>query len=204
MMPFIIGEDDTIPVEYQGYLGLIDSCRVPSEERGKTYYLTVQESMVEEGHFHRRPGIHTDKHATHFWGNGQEGGGVDRLRCIHFMHHWGGFGGIYMASTVANSCAVWDAYIEDPGLMGDCEDKREELGEPHLMAPSTLYWMTDGTPYESLAMDKPTYRQFFRLVTSDVDLWYSQHSTANPLGVQPGGKIVTENKFEYEDDGALK
>ena len=45
------------------------------------------------------------------------------------------------------------------------------------------------------------YRQFFRLVTANVSLWYRDHSTANPLGVEPDRnvtKIVVGNKFSEE------
>ena len=46
-----------------------------------------------------------------------------------------------------------------------------------------------------------THRQFFRIVTSDVSLWYKDHSTANPLGVEPDPKItkiVVGDKFSEE------
>ena len=202
MMPFELGNPNSIPEEYYGYLSLIRACLIPEIERGKIYYLTIQESIVDEGHFQRRPGLHTDKHATFSWGNCVKGGGVDRANFDGpYMHRWGGYGGIYMASNVSESCAVWDANIEEPGLLGDCEDKREELGEPFLLKANELYWITDSTPHETLPMTQKTFRQFFRLVSSEVDLWYQQHSTPNPLGIQPRGKIVTENKFECFDDG---
>ena len=44
-------------------------------------------------------------------------------------------------------------------------------------------------------------RQFFRLVTGPVSLWYQDHSTTNPLGVKPDPKvtrIVAGNKFAEE------
>ena len=50
-------------------------------------------------------------------------------------------------------------------------------------------------------MKTRTYRQFFRLVTAEVSFWYKDHSTANPLGVQPDHnitKIVAGNKFSEE------
>ena len=61
-----------------------------------------------------------------------------------------------------------------------------------------LYWMTDRTPHESLPLEEGTYRQFFRLVMSRVSLWYEDHSTPNPNGVEPDPKItkvVRGNKF---------
>ena len=41
-------------------------------------------------------------------------------------------------------------------------------------------------------------RQFFRLVTSEVSLWFEEHSTKNPPGVVPDPnitKIVKGSKF---------
>ena len=57
------------------------------------------------------------------------------------------------------------------------------------------------TPHESLPVKERKYRQFFRLVTSNVSLWYESHSTANPLGVIPDKritKVVAGNKFSEE------
>ena len=46
--------------------------------------------------------------------------------------------------------------------------------------------MTDRTPHESLPLKPGQYRQYFRLVTSNVSVWYAKHSTPNPLGCTPG------------------
>ena len=57
------------------------------------------------------------------------------------------------------------------------------------------------TPHESLALPEGTYRQFFRLVTSQVSFWYKNHSTENPLGVRPDTtvtKVVVGDKFGDE------
>ena len=57
------------------------------------------------------------------------------------------------------------------------------------------------TPHQSLPLETSTYRQFFRLVTSEVSLWYRDHSTPNPLGVQPDPaltKVVAGDKFSEE------
>ncbi|CAK4744617.1 unnamed protein product, partial [Aphanomyces euteiches] len=56
-------------------------------------------------------------------------------------------------------------------------------------------WITDRTPHESLPLKKTQYRQFFRLVTSQVSHWYADHSTPNPLGILPTTKIIYGNKF---------
>ena len=113
-------------------------------------------------------------------------------------------GGIYVASSVSDSSRVWNCSI-DPmavGSHGDIEHLRFLLpGTGKVLDPGQLYWITDRTPHESLPLKERTYRQFFRLVTANVSLWYRDHSTANPLGVEPDPgitRIVIGNKFSDE------
>ena len=113
-------------------------------------------------------------------------------------------GGIYMASSVSESCKVWNCSVEPEAVehLGDIEHLRSLLpGEGEVLKPGQLYWITDRTPHESLSLKEGTFRQFFRIVTSDVSLWYKDHSTANPMGVEPDPsitKIVIGNKFSEE------
>ena len=112
-----------------------------------------------------------------------------------------------MASNVENSCEIWNAQIqcdnennnrEIIGRNGDIEYLRRYLGNSKVMKPNTIYWITDRTPHESLAIANDTYRQYFRLVTHQVSLWFEEHSTKNPLGVVPDPnitKIVKGSKF---------
>ena len=62
-----------------------------------------------------------------------------------------------------------------------------------------------------MPLKEATFRQFFRIVTSKVSLWYRDHSTPNPLGVEPDPEItrtVVGDKFSedgvevVEDPGA--
>lgn len=168
---------------------------------GQIYYLTIQESLVNPGECQRRPGLHTDAHS-----NGDWGAELCKGEGEWTYDSWGGgrssgpsSGGIFLASSVANSCAVWDCCIKYPGVLGDCEELRERITRygPTLMDANRLYWITDRTPHEALPMREGGYRQFFRLVTDKVDVWYQLHSTPNPLGVMPppSCKIITEDKF---------
>jgi len=182
MMPFIMGDLLSIPIEYRHYSDIINSCDLPESEIGKIGYLTITESLVTKGESQRRGGIHTEKHPNRSWGGG---GGS-----------WGGHeGGIYMASNVNNSCSIWNNFIEEPGDMGCCEHIREELGEGKLLKKGELVWITDATPHESMPLKENTKRQFFRLVTSDVSIWYKDHSTENRLGVKTNAQIIEGNKF---------
>ena len=186
MLPFMLGLPSTLPDEYHGYLELIDACRVEDAEQGKVCYLSVSEGIVPAGQTQRRPGIHTEGHPSLGWGGGGKGG-------------WGGgaagWRGLYMASTIPGSTRAWDVRVEDPGLMGDCEHLREQLGLGRLLDAHTLYWMTDRCPHEALPIQETKVRQWFRLVTSAVDVWYAAHSTANRLGVQPSCEIIYGGKF---------
>lgn len=179
MMPFLMGDPDSIPSEYRQYLPLIEACDLPNFEKGKVGYLTISESFVQAGKSQRRGGIHVEKHPSRSWGGG-----------------WGGRrGGLYMSSNVPNSCSVWDSYVEDPGPMGDCEHLRSSFPEGRVLRPGELVWMTDGTPHEALPQIASAYRQFFRLVTSEVSVWYRDHSTPNRLGILPPCQILEGNKF---------
>lgn len=113
-----------------------------------------------------------------------------------------------MASNIPNSCRAWNCQIEKDqnngsdiiGEHGSCEHLKEFLPNDNevLMKANTLYWITDRTPHESLPLTKRTYRQFFRVVTENVSLWFADHSTPNPYGVLPDRnitKIVKGNKF---------
>lgn len=189
MMPFVMGDAESIPRECHGYLQLIKACGLEPDQFGKVGYLSIQESRVTADRpNHRRPGIHTEKHPASGWGGGWGKGHVNGRR----------LGGIYMASTIPDSCRAWDTHIEAPGTMGDCEHLRGNLdvGESILMQRNGLYWLTDSVPHESMPLMPGTFRQWFRLVTHEIDLWYKKHSTPNPFGVVPGCRIVDVNKFQ--------
>ena len=85
-------------------------------------------------------------------------------------------------------------HIKGIQLLYDSTDIRSHIA--HLQNPQI-----SRTPHESLALKQSSFRQFFRLVTSQVSLWYSNHSTPNPLGVvpEPGvTRVVTGDKFSEE------
>lgn len=65
MMPFIIGDDESIPEDYRHYCPILHRCAVDDYEIGKVGYLSIMESYVKGGSSQRRPGVHTEKHP--FW-----------------------------------------------------------------------------------------------------------------------------------------
>ena len=214
MMPFIVGDPNSLPEQYHGYSQLIDSCW--GIRRGELCYLTIQESMVKKNDSQRRPGLHIETpgnsdnlHPVHRLGKGFNarifwGEGIMRHSCR---------GGIYTASTVADSCKFYNCRVKEdqlsvPGVVGKhgdishlhrevelaCRNRKEQVEsiENHIvtMQPNTMYWFTDRTPHESLPLKEDTYRQFFRVVTSNISVWFEDHSTKNPLGITPPESVT--------------
>ena len=234
MMPFIMAqefEDTKLPDYLEPYFEMIEHALYNEydlrgmEELGKVGYLTIHESLVEEGQSQRRPGLHTESPGVVYVKNEMEdknceelsiekGSGYDKIYPLPVW--WGAgyksvhcpVGGIYMASNVSNSCKIWDCLIEadNNGVelirkYGDIEHLRCFLPEPRIAKANMIYWISDRTPHESLPLKKGTYRQFFRLVTHKVSIWYEDHSTKNPNGVVPDPKmtrIVKGSKFDKD------
>jgi len=80
-------------------------------------------------------------------------------------------------------------------------DLGQLVEHPISLQKGELYWITDRTPHESVPLKHSQSRSFFRLVTSGIDMWYSKHSTPNPLGTQPAAHVVTHDKFTGLDEG---
>ena len=191
MMPFVLGDKQSLPKKFRGYWKLIKYCADVAETKSTAVcYLTVHESRVDNHEPQRRGGLHTES-------PGVLGPGT--------IVSWGGLlttGGIFIASSVANSTQVWPVAIRDlPGVVGDhgdLEHIRPVLGPGQRLDANKLVWMSDTTPHESLPLPPGTYRQFFRLVMDDVSVWYQDHSTPNPLGTVPGPQtiIMVGDKFK--------
>lgn len=208
MMPFVMArsfKESQLERHLQEYWDEIISQCITHKELGKIGYLTIHESYVEKGNSQRRPGIHTESPGLLLLQ-----GGKGRLHTTSKFFGWGhGLvttrqelqGGIYMVSNVPNSCKVWNCKILPPedncspdavGEHGNIEHLRSFINaKSEMMQANTMYWITDRTPHEALPLVKQTYRQYVRVVTSQVSYWYEDHSTKNPLGVLPDPKITT-------------
>jgi hypothetical protein len=103
-----------------------------------------------------------------------------------------------MASNTTGTTGLWDVHVDKPGRGGDCEHIRNILGQPYILDAGELAWLTDSCPHESLPSPYEGIRQFFRVVTSAVSIWYEDHSTPNPLGIVPPDSVmgINGNKFE--------
>uniref|UniRef100_A0A7S3JYP0 Uncharacterized protein n=1 Tax=Aureoumbra lagunensis TaxID=44058 RepID=A0A7S3JYP0_9STRA len=229
MMPIKIGDPATIPPEYEDYLPLIAAVPLARDDWAEVAYLTIDERQVEAGQSHRRAGLHVEaptiglKENINFfefpeghmpltlrWGRG------------YFIHHnkkhddevisvrtntgtYGHFeGGLFMASNIDDSCRVYNCKptADAPrGKLGDLEHLRRFMPLGHTLKKNTLVWLCDLAPHESLPLPESTYRQFFRLVTRHIDVWYADHSTPNPLCELPSHvRVIHGSKFAVHED----
>ncbi len=178
MMPFIFGDHQSLPRYVKQYSPVIDACSNP-EDINKIAYLTITESMTNNT-TQRRPGIHIERYNSSSWGGpGWGGGKIDKDK--HSA-------GLYMASNIEKSCKIWDGMASHESYVPYVVKNSNS----EFMETNTLYWLTDETPHE--ALPSKGYRQFFRLVTSNVGVWFKFDSTPNPLGVLPNCPIST-SKF---------
>jgi hypothetical protein len=213
MLPFIMGDKHSLPEDLRPYYDtLIGQCLVEDEEYGKVLYLTVSEGMVDASLTQRRSGLHVEA----------VGGikGVDGKFLAGTESNWGGGvrdfflgdiygepdkydGGLYMASNMDFTCEVFDALVaKGQGIVdyhGGGDHIRPFIGQGTKLKANELAWLTDRTPHQALPQLKSGYRQFFRLVTSNISVWFQQHSTANPkVPVPDHVLIIEEDKFVGE------
>lgn len=174
MLPFIMGDDDSLPGAVRPYLPIIRAC---SLTLGRHAYLSISESYVRKGETQRRPGVHTEATRSIGWGGGSWGGRVEGA-------------GVYMAST-DGGCRAWDCEVEPTHAHGEC-------GVPAMdatpMGPCALYWISDRTPHEAMPATRDGMRQWVRLVGDDIGGWWSMHSTTNPK-VAPNAPVLHGSKF---------
>ena len=212
MMPFELGNMDSLPDELQCYYPLIDACPFFREEFGKVAYLTVHESTrVEAGETQRRPGLHIESPGV--FADTENHDSIDHTNCSFTPaiehHRWGRGrflgpdryeGGIYIASSVDDSTALWDALVDSsvPGIvdrLGGIDHLQPLLPETTAtkLRSGELVWMTDRTPHAGLPQAKVRPRTFFRLVMPYVTHWYAAHSTPNPKVQIPDSVTVIED-----------
>ena len=221
-------EDSKLPLYTKGYWNIIDKCiKHDQTQLNKIGYLTIHESFVKKNNTQRRPGLHienpgniggnnikflcghgnTIKQDKIVWGKGY---GVFGPKCPVVA---GCQDGIYTANNVNDSTVMWNCKIMDIGnksvigKLGNIEHLRPYIENSNYyrndyervkILQNTLYWFTDRTPHECLKVKNDICRQFFRLVTHKVSIWYKEHNTSNPNGIIPDKKItriVKGNKF---------
>lgn len=210
MMPIKLRDESTFPDFCKPYLHMIRSVRWMQQllDPDHVSYLTIDESVVEPGESQRRPGLHIERPGRVIHGGRIVKEGEDGFRELAWgLGMWKSgtqfpVDGIYMASNVTGSCAIYPLQITSPaGVVdehGGIEHMRHLLGEPKLLDQGELCWFTDTTPHESLpiASDTPVHRSFFRIVVGRISVWYSKHNTPNPTGLAPDAPVSDDDKFQ--------
>jgi hypothetical protein len=159
MMPFKLFEIDSLPENCRQYWEIIQCCSayIVNKEKDSIGYLTIDERVVEENFTHRRRGLHVESPGhlilnstsqTLSYSGGSFIPGVEHHRGNGIMMRSERIeGGIFMASNVADSTAVWNTKLNDPfgdivGLHGNIERLRAVLGPPtKLLKAGELIWM---------------------------------------------------------------
>lgn len=183
MMPFILGDASTLPSEMRQYLPVIEACQVEESLLGEVCYLTITENEARAGNSHRRGGVHVEAQPQASWGIGGWGKGSFASRRQD---------GLYIASNVSNTTRLWDALDEDMGEGGSLEHKEHlyPVEEGIALKAGEVCWLTDRTPHESVPVRESVFRQFFRLVTPKISVWFKDKSTPSPFGVAPQCPVV--------------
>jgi len=161
-------------------------------------YLTVQETfLVQKNSAQRRPGLHTEgfTRAPHDCG---------AIGCLPRWHPWGfgrsmgkgAFeGGIFMASTVNDSCNLFNAVIPDElvGRGGDVEHLRDILNEhfPADPKPRTR-WPDDPERYGSHAS---CARGHMHMEGEDI---FDQQPVKGPISLQANELIWMTDRTPHE------
>lgn len=226
MMPFLLFDKSSLPVDLHPYYSAFVArvarfsssfARIPQPDAvAAVAYLTVHESDVPAGRTQRRPGLHIERPVPRVnAGTGRivrEDDGDESATALFRSISWGmGYhqdgwptDGIFMASNVDDSCAVYPSKVTEPERLADAHGglcavlkDRGALGRPTLLKAGQICWLTDCTPHESLPVKDDVHRQFVRLVVGPIGAWYAEHSTCNPMGVVPpdGVQIVQGSKF---------
>lgn len=181
MMPYIQGDERSVPDAYAPYGDIIRSVFV---KRGDIGFLTIDESPAFAGKPHRGKraryarALHTEagRHPEDFyqWGGGNWGG--DRKVTLDRGVR------VVIASNLDDSCAVWDAEHENTSLDGDIGHEAEKYpySAAHFLKAGEVAEIGILTPHESLPVCRDFNRQFLRIVSSGVH-GRESYFTENPL-----------------------
>lgn len=196
MMPYVQGDPSSVPSQYAAYADILERVCI---KKGDIGYLTIDESVAQEGKPHRgkrakhgralhtevglRPGdIVAWGPAVPIWGAPQPQ--EPKEPC------WSGRADvtvdrdveILLANSIDDSCAVWDATHEDTSEDGDIgyEAEKYPYSAAMHMKAGEVWRIGIFTPHESLPVQSTVERQFLRIVSSGVH-GREPYFTENPL-----------------------
>lgn len=183
MMPFIQGDKNSLPNEYQSYSSIVKNNYF---QKGEIGYLTIDESYVEAN-------------------TSQRGYGKNNNRNVHIevgrinnINKWGGsssngWGGKYnvlledntevlITNNISNTCRIWDVLETSNTYDGDLSDYLYKYPEETglLLQSGELAKISIFTPHECIKQSQSSNRQFFRIVGKGVN-GREEYFTKNPL-----------------------
>ena len=182
MMPYIQGEPESVPQEYNPYKDIIREVYL---RKGDLGFLTIDESPVSSGKPHRGTrakysrALHTEAGRIpgkyYKWGSGGGWGGVHTVTLDRDVK-------ILLANNLDNSCAVWNAEHENTSLDGDIGHLAADYPyeKATLLRAGEVHMIGILTPHESLPVQKDFNRQFLRIISSGVH-GREPYFTQNPL-----------------------
>jgi hypothetical protein len=183
MMPYIQGDSASVPEQYQSYKNVIDSTFI---KKGDVGFLTIDESVVEQGKAHRgarattnralhtEAGKHPDLMGKANWGGGNWGKSPLVTLDPDVT--------VLLANNLDDSCALWDADHQDTSIDGDIghESFKYPMEDAVVMKSGEVYQIGIFTPHESLPVNRTFNRQFLRIISSGVH-GREPYFTENPL-----------------------
>jgi hypothetical protein len=156
MMPIDLLDLESIPTCCRGYISFISLVTSYISTRTRSpkliAYLSIDERPLSAGMPQRRAGLHVESPgflpllSTSYISSGRFVPGAE--------HHWGhGLmtrderieGGIFMASNVSGTCAVWNCSVRNSdgsivGPHGGIERLRPLIGPPSLLEAGKVHW----------------------------------------------------------------
>lgn len=170
MMPYIQGDPESVPVHIRKhYSDIIENTVLEPCDIG---YLTIHESHVEKGNPQRG---HRAKYARALH---TEAGMLVHPKSGIKKLAWGGSYNttldkdteVLIASSVPNTCAVWDELEMNTSEDGDIGHLayRYPLDSAHILNKGEVKKLNILTPHESLPVKSSMNRQFLRIVSNGV------------------------------------
>lgn len=189
MMPFIQGDNSSLPEIYRPYAKIIQENFIDPGELG---FLTIQESFVNVGMSQRGYNSTGASRSVHVEVGTIEGSTVEEVRCwgSGWGSSWGGRAStrlsdetmILIANSIADTCRVWDTkemrYTKDGDLSAYIDEYPESSGL--LLGAGEVAKISIFTPHECVNQNVSGNRQFFRVVGKEVT-GRDTYFTINPL-----------------------
>jgi hypothetical protein len=181
MMPYIQGDPESVPQEYNSYADIIQSTYI---KKGDIGFLTIDESQAVAGTPHRGKrakfsrALHTEAglRPGKSYGWGDTGwGSSHKVKLDRDVE-------ILLANNLDDSCAVWDATHEDTSIDGDIGHVADEYPyeDAVFIKEGEVHQVGILTPHESIPVENNVDRQFLRIISSGVH-GREPHFTKNPL-----------------------